>query len=122
MKIHFVGLLYGRAGRLNTENGGFRPGQWADEAVAFTLDVDWAVLRLDRAKVTYLVPHSIGIESVVLNKRWRHCAKVTQISAPSIAGMQNASTWTWAQTIPVAPEQGVLLVLEPTGARIAGLV
>jgi hypothetical protein len=24
-----MGLLYGRAGRLNTENGGFRPGQWS---------------------------------------------------------------------------------------------
>jgi hypothetical protein len=23
-----MGLLYGRAGRLTAENGGFRPGQW----------------------------------------------------------------------------------------------
>ena len=70
---------------------------WANETVAFKLTVDWAVLRLDHAKVT-------------------------QISAPSVAGMQNVSAWTWAQTIPVAPEQGVLLVLEPTGAKSAGLV
>jgi hypothetical protein len=26
-----MGLLYGRAGRLTTENGGFRPGQMPDE-------------------------------------------------------------------------------------------
>jgi hypothetical protein len=25
-----MGLLYGRAGRLTAENGGFRPGQFAD--------------------------------------------------------------------------------------------
>ena len=29
MKIHFVwGILYGRAGRLNTKNAGFRSGQY----------------------------------------------------------------------------------------------
>ena len=70
---------------------------WANETAEFKLDVDWAVLRLDHAKVT-------------------------QISAPSIVGMQNVSSWTWAQTISVAPEQGVLLVLEPTGDKIADLV
>jgi hypothetical protein len=26
-----MGILYGRAGRFNTENAGFRPGQWEDD-------------------------------------------------------------------------------------------
>ena len=35
MKINFcTGLLYGRAGRLNTKNAGFRPGQWKEQAQA----------------------------------------------------------------------------------------
>ena len=29
-----MGLLYGRAGRLNTKNGGFRPGQGDDQLLA----------------------------------------------------------------------------------------
>jgi hypothetical protein len=29
-----MGLLYGRAGRLTAENGGFRPGQWAGSKVS----------------------------------------------------------------------------------------
>jgi hypothetical protein len=61
---------------------------WAVANVSFTLDVDWATLRLSAASVTH-------------------------IHAPAIAGVQRASTWVRGSTLTVAPEQGILLVLEP---------
>jgi Na+/melibiose symporter-like transporter len=44
-----MGLLYGRAGRLNTKNGGFRPGQWLTP-VQFTYGV----------LTTILLPHDVA--------------------------------------------------------------
>ena len=39
-----MGLLYGRAGRLNTENGGLRPGQMFGAKSAFQLLVNAQLL------------------------------------------------------------------------------
>jgi hypothetical protein len=35
-----MGFLYGRAGRLNTKNAGFRPGQIAGLAALFGVDLE----------------------------------------------------------------------------------
>jgi hypothetical protein len=40
-----MGLLYGRAGRLNTRNGGFRPGQEQAEAVAARGEAERELVR-----------------------------------------------------------------------------
>jgi hypothetical protein len=45
-----MGLLYWRAGRLNAQNGGFRPGQWAySPYAAWGSEVEYS----DGAKVSF---------------------------------------------------------------------
>jgi hypothetical protein len=72
---------------------------WAVTNVSFTLDVDWATLRLNAAHVTHIRAPAIG--------------GVNETAAP----LQRAATWAWGGTITVAPEQGILLVLEPPSLK-----
>jgi hypothetical protein len=55
-----MGLLYGRAGRLNTKNGGFRPGQWAIEP--------WGLIYKDRASYSDMVELPDGKIAVVFER------------------------------------------------------
>jgi hypothetical protein len=57
-----MGLLYGRAGRLTAENGGFRPGQeeeWLQLAAACEAGLDEGLLPLSPSNLLYMAnPHS----------------------------------------------------------------
>jgi hypothetical protein len=72
-----MGLLYGRAGRLNTKNADFRPGQWLPEILLFLGETGGGVFSLfsgvapdfDGAELLQLKVNGMGCEACQLHVR-----------------------------------------------------
>ena len=70
-----MGLLYGRAGRLNTKNAGFRPGQMTNPAM---------YAAIGRAPHAQLPPEDIALLAADATLRSRYCELVATVLLPPL--------------------------------------
>ena len=101
-----MGLLYGRAGRLTAENGGFRPGQWGCAArllLARGVELDAVDPRNGTTVIPQLVGRTLTLErrGVLYRDQLLQAVKVKLRGQPSVqmpltgqGGNGQAGKWT----------------------------